>query len=35
MPENLDSSWIWSNTHKAAGQILECEDFWGQKGYWV
>jgi hypothetical protein len=35
MPENLDRSWIWSNTHKAGGQILECEDFWGQKGYWV
>jgi len=35
MPDNLDSSWIWSNTHKAAGQILECENLWGQKRYRV
>ena len=35
MPENPDSSWIWSNTHKTAGQILECEDLWGQKRYRV
>jgi hypothetical protein len=35
MFENLDRSWIWSNTHKAAGQILKCEDLWGQKRYRV
>ena len=35
MPENPDSSWIWSNTYKAAGQILECENLWGQKRYRV
>lgn len=35
MKEHIQTSWIWSRTHHAPGQVIDVDELWGQRRYRV